>query len=103
MNGLARIEGKTSKIWQRSCISHQLPPLIDRFQRPASILWNVNLRDFNQKRPIRRMYVVLGRQNYGLDDWQDAVVNIVGVDFPRNTFFADLVSSRSNMFVNNGY
>jgi hypothetical protein len=49
------------------------------------------------------MYVVLGRQNYGLDDWQDAVVNIVGVDFPRNAFFADLVSSGSDMFVNSGY
>ncbi len=46
---------------------------------------------------------MLGRQNGGLDDWQDTVVNIVGTDLTGNALFTDLVPSGSDMFVKNGY
>lgn len=46
---------------------------------------------------------MLGWKYLGLDDRQDSVVNIVGMNLSGDPFFADFVPSRRNMFMSDGY
>jgi hypothetical protein len=52
--------------------------------------------------PIQTVGVVPGREHLGVDDGEDAVVDIVVVDFAGDAFLDYLVADWGNVFVDDG-